>query len=149
MVNLSYIIYISSKRRSKDSLKHTKTAKILYIFEKLFQKLAEGADSPKGALQCSAIFLNNWYIFFKSKSSCCSRGNTSCCKHSYFLYQTIVKKVKFLHDTVYLLLSFQREYIMLQVFILIVTNHRKNDYYVIYHPNICKIVYSWFFFHVA
>ena len=45
------------------------------------------------------------------------------------LNQTIVvKKVKFLHDTVYLLLSFQREYIMLQVFILVVTNHRKNDY---------------------
>ena len=65
------------------------------------------------------------------------------CKHSYFLYQTIVvKKVKFLDDTVYLLLLFQREYIMLQVFILIVTNHRKNDYYVIYHPNVCKIVYS-------
>ena len=49
------------------------------------------------------------------------------------LYQTILKKVKFLHDTVFLLSSSQREYIMLQVFILIVTNHRKNDYYIIYH----------------
>ena len=53
-----------------------------------------------------------------------------------------VKNVNFLHDTVYLLLSFQREYIVLQVFILIVTNHRKNYYCVIDHPNICKIVYS-------
>ena len=42
-----------------------------------------------------------------------------------WFYHEPVKKVKFLHDTVYLLLSFQREYIMLQVFILIVTNHRK------------------------
>ena len=53
-----------------------------------------------------------------------------------------INNVKFLHDTVYLLLSFQREYIVLQVFILIVTNHGKNYYYVIDHPNICKIVYS-------
>ena len=67
MVNLSYIIYISSKRRSKDSLKHLKTAKILHVFEKLFQKLVEGADGPKCTLQRNTIFLNNWYIFFKKK----------------------------------------------------------------------------------
>ena len=42
--NLSYVTYISPKRRSKDSLKDKKTAKILYIFEKLFQNLVEGAD---------------------------------------------------------------------------------------------------------
>ena len=35
------------------------------------------------------------------------------------------------------------------IFILIVTNYRKNDYYIIYHPNICKTVYSAFWFHVA
>ena len=45
-VNLSYILYIGSKLRSKDSLKHIKTAEILYIFEKLFQKLVEWADGP-------------------------------------------------------------------------------------------------------
>ena len=69
--------------------------------------------------------------------------------HSHVVLSWTSKKVKFLHDTVYLLLSFQGEYIMLPEFILIATNHRKNDYYVIYHPNICKIVYSWFCSHVA
>ena len=42
-------------------------------------------------------------------SSYCSRGNTSCCKHSYLLYQTIEKEVKFLHDTVYFLSIFPEE----------------------------------------
>ena len=42
-----------------------------------------------------------------------------------WFYHEPIKKVKFLHDTVYLLLSFQREYIMLQVFILIVTSIEK------------------------
>ena len=55
-VNLSFIIYISSISRFKDSLKDTKTAKILYIFEKLFQKLLEGADGPKCSLQQYYIF---------------------------------------------------------------------------------------------
>ena len=55
-VNLSFIIYISSISRFKDPLKDTKTAKILYIFEKLFQKLLEVADGPKCSLQQYYIF---------------------------------------------------------------------------------------------
>ena len=125
-VDLSYIIYISSKRRSKHSLKKTKTAKILYIFENLFQKLVERCRRPQ---VCITAVLYFWIgdIYFFLKKSYCTRGNTSCYKHAYFLYPTIVKKVKFLHDTVYLLFSFQREYILLQVFILVVTNYRKID----------------------
>ena len=36
---------------SKNSLKDTKIGKSLCIFEKLFQRLVEGADGPKCALQ--------------------------------------------------------------------------------------------------
>ena len=50
-VDLSYIIYISSKRRFKVSLKDTKTGKIFSIFEKFFQKLGEGAAGPTCALR--------------------------------------------------------------------------------------------------
>ena len=49
-------MYISSKRSSKNSLKDTKTAKFLHILEKLFQKLVEGADGSKCALQQYYIF---------------------------------------------------------------------------------------------
>ena len=55
-VDLSYIIYISSKRRFKVSLKDTKTGRILYIFEKLFQKLGEGAAGAKCTLRQYYIF---------------------------------------------------------------------------------------------
>ena len=42
-------------------------------------------------------------------SSYCSRENTSWCKHSHLLYQTIEKEVKFLHDTLYFLSIFPEE----------------------------------------
>ena len=42
-----------------------KTAKLLYIFEKLFEKLVEGADGPKCALQQYYIFEKLIYLFLK------------------------------------------------------------------------------------
>ena len=50
------MVYTSSRRRPEDSLKDKKAAKSLYIFEKLFQKLEEGADSIKCVLQQYYIF---------------------------------------------------------------------------------------------
>ena len=105
---LSYIIYISSKRRSKDSLKHTKTAKILYIFAKLFQKLVEGAGGP--SVHYSAVleyvFGQLIYLFFKENVLVAPEGIHHVVNIHTFVSNHSSKKVKFLHDTVYLLLSF-------------------------------------------
>ena len=120
---------------------------MLYIFENLFQKLVEGGDGPKSALQQCYIFEQPIYLFFKKIFLFLQREYIMLQTFTLFVSKNSKKGEVF---SWYSLSSFivpegiQVFILMLQVFILIVTNHRKNDYYVIHHPNICKIFYNWF-----